>query len=61
MATEAVVASTPQPQPAPVVSSEVASLPANCPAQGNVFVCDGNAYQPVMQGSTVVYVVSGAH
>ncbi len=44
-------------QPAPVTSSVVASPPPNCSPEGAAFVCGGYAYQPVMQGSTVVYSV----
>lgn len=59
-ATPVVVQSTVVTQSAPVSSSVVASPPPNCPAEGAVFVCGGYAYQPVMQGSTVVYAVHPA-
>lgn len=47
---------------APVVYSSaspsiVASPPQGCTPQGPVFVCGGYSYQPMMQGSTVVYAV----
>lgn len=44
-------------QPVPMPASVVAAPPPNCPAEGAVFVCGGYAYKPVMQGSTVVYLV----
>lgn len=50
---------------APIVYSSaspsiVASPPQGCTPQGAVFVCGGYAYQPMMQGSTVVYAVHPA-
>lgn len=55
--TPVIVQSTTINQPAPAAASLVASLPPNCPADGNVFVCGGHTYQPMMQGSTVIYEV----
>lgn len=58
VATTAVVAeSAVAYQPAPATTSIVPSPPPNCPPEGATFVCGGYSYQPMMQGSTVVYSV----
>lgn len=40
-----------------VVGMSVASVPAGCPLVNGLYYCGGAYYQPVQQGTTVVYVV----
>lgn len=61
VATTAVAGSVVANDYAATSSSVVASPPYNCPPEGAAFVCGGYSYQPVMQGSTVVYSVRPAN
>ena len=39
-----------------VVGMSIYSLPAGCPLVNGLYYCGGAYYQPVQQGTTVVYV-----